>query len=257
MSDADTLLEAVESMQNLLVSYATGGAKQESQFKGLRETLIESRVSDKLPRFVRACRDLSQFWAFIKKQSDSWQGRREFLWEAFRPALEYLEGQRSTPAEDSVRVTLARLDAGHVHQLWEKALSRRNDDPEGAITAARTLFESVCKCILDDVNVPYDQHAELPQLYRLTADNLHLSPDLQNAQVFKQVFGGCQTIVGGLAAIRNKFSDSHGTGKERVRPSPWHAELAVNLAGTMAIFLIACWESTTAERRALEGLDGS
>ncbi len=62
-------------------------------------------------------------------------------------------------------------------------------------------------------------------------------------QVFRQVLGGCQTIVGGLAGVRNKLSDSHGQGKRPIRPSSRHAELAVNLAGAMVTFLVATWQA--------------
>lgn len=49
-------------------------------------------------------------------------------------------------------------------------------------------------------------------------------------------------MVEGLGALRNKISDAHGQGKLNVKPSSRHAELAVNLAGTMAVFLFSTWE---------------
>jgi hypothetical protein len=57
--------------------------------------------------------------------------------------------------------------------------------------------------------------------------------------------GGCTSVVEGLGALRNKVGDAHGQGKRPVRVSPRHAHLAVNLAGTMATFLI----ETRATRR--------
>ena len=39
----------------------------------------------------------------------------------------------------------------------------RQDDPEGAITAARTLLETVCKHILDETEVDYSKD-DLPTL---------------------------------------------------------------------------------------------
>jgi Abortive infection C-terminus len=41
--------------------------------------------------------------------------------------------------------------------------------------------------------------------------------------------------------MRNKLSDAHGRGRRPVRPGARHAALAVNLAGTMATFLIETW----------------
>jgi hypothetical protein len=36
--------------------------------------------------------------------------------------------------------------------------------------------------------------------------------------------------------------DAHGQGRNPIRPTPRHAELAVNLAGTMAAFLVSTWK---------------
>jgi hypothetical protein len=44
-----------------------------------------------------------------------------------------------------------------------------------------------------------------------------------------------------LAAIRNRVGDAHGQGRRPVKPKSRHAELAVNLAGTMASFLVSTW----------------
>jgi len=44
-------------------------------------------------------------------------------------------------------------------------LERRATDPEGAITAARTLLETVCKHILDEKGEPYEDGIPLPKLY--------------------------------------------------------------------------------------------
>jgi hypothetical protein len=60
--------------------------------------------------------------------------------------------------------------------------------------------------------------------------------------IFKQILGGCTSVVEGLGALRNRLSDSHGKGLKRVKPDTRHAELAVNLAGSMATFLVETWE---------------
>ena len=58
-------------------------------------------------------------------------------------------------------------------------------------------------------------------------------------KVFRQVLGGCTAVVEGLGSLRNKLGDAHGKGRLPVKPAPRHAELAVNLAGAMATFLVA------------------
>lgn len=51
------------------------------------------------------------------------------------------------------------------------------------------------------------------------------------------------TIVNGLGSLRNKISDAHGQGRAPIRPAVRHAQLAVNLAGSVASFLVETWES--------------
>jgi hypothetical protein len=103
-------------------------------------------------------------------------------------------------------------------------------------------LESVCKIILDRLEIPHENDVDLPGLYRLVASQLVLAPSQQTENVFKQILGGCQTVVEGVGAIRNKLGDAHGQGASPVRPSSHYAELAVNLAGAMATFLVETWK---------------
>jgi hypothetical protein len=140
------------------------------------------------------------------------------------------------------------FNPGDIHQRWQEALSRRLSDPRAAITSARTLLEDTCKWILDEAGVEFKDEDDLPILYRHLAKLLKLAPDGHTEQIFKQILGSCQSIVESLGAIRNKLSDAHSQGPKRAKPHPRHAELAVNLAGTMATFLIATWEARQAEQ---------
>src|SRR5262249_26756846 len=138
---------------------------------------------------------------------------------------------------------LNKIDSAHIQLAWSKALDRRTTDPEGAITAARTLLESTCKHILDGEGVSYDDKADLPKLYSIVALQLNLAPSQHTEQVFRQILGGCHSVVEGLGSMRNRLGDAHGIGKSGVRPASRHAELAVNLAGTVATFLLHTWEA--------------
>lgn len=106
-------------------------------------------------------------------------------------------------------------------------------------------METVCKHILDDLGGTYGEGIELPALYNAAASKLNLAPSQHTEQVFKQILGGCATVVNGLAGVRNKLSDAHGKGKLAARPAARHAELAVNLACAMTAFLIGTWADRT------------
>jgi Abortive infection C-terminus len=234
------LLEVASAAENLLVSRATGGEESEARYRALRERLIRETDDQKLPSFVRTCRNLGQFWGFIKKWQ-TYAERREIIWDAFRPLVEALE-EGGRPADEAIAESLTSLDAEHVSRAWGKALERRTADPEGAITSARTLLESVCKLILDDLGVTYSDD-DLPKLYRKVVGALGLAPSDYTEDAFRQILGGCSSVVIGITTLRNRLSDSHGQGKLPVRPAPRHADLAVNLAGAMATFLVQTWQA--------------
>jgi len=109
-----------------------------------RELLALPDIAAVLPEFVHRYRTPAQYWQFIKRKFPSYAERRDFIWSGFQTALDFAERKRGTPAGGTVKEGLANLDATHIQELWAKALARRSDDPEGAITAARTLLESVC-----------------------------------------------------------------------------------------------------------------
>lgn len=84
------VLENIEALQNVLLASVTGGARSEGDYRRIREDLFSvPGLREVLPRFVRTCSDLSQFWHLIKAQNNmgSYAERREYIWNAFRPLL--------------------------------------------------------------------------------------------------------------------------------------------------------------------------
>ncbi len=239
----ETNLERAIRLQNGLIGWATNG-EFEGGLKAYGELrtafLADPVLAAKAPQFLRRCRDLNQFWEFIKNEYSSYRERREFLWEAFRPLLDHLDTVERSPSDEAISASLEGFKAEAVHAAWQKALMRRSSDPEGAITAARTLVESICKHILDDVGIAYGD-ADLPKLWALTAQQLNLLPAQHDHEAFKRILGNCQAVIDGIATIRNRVGDAHGQGRRPVAAKPRHAELAVNLAGTMASFIVATW----------------
>ncbi len=245
MQELETDYERAVCLQNILIARATGETPSTGDYQLLRQILMEKAALKQLmPSFVRTNRDLNQFWQFIKYEFEKYQQRRDYIYKEFQPLLDMLEGKNQAPADTSISEALKSFDEAGVHAAWEKALDRRVDDPDGAITAARTLLETVCKHILDLQKVAYNsKKIEIHELYKLVAKELNLSPDQHNEAVFKQILGGCSAIISGLGTLRNRLGDAHGQGKVSAKPSPRHAELAVNLAGSMAIFLVSTWQS--------------
>ncbi|MCW1149144.1 abortive infection family protein [Flavobacterium lacisediminis] len=225
--------ELAQYFQDHLIMRATGDNFDKDTFAKCRLKLLDNKsISHLLPKWLNNNRTIDQFWTFIKARYSTYQERREFIWSEFNDLLSHLETGNISPLNEIIV-----FDEIHIHELWQKAIERKGSDPEGAITAARTLIESVLKHILDDQSIIYNDGADLPVLYKEVAKSLNLAPELHNEGIFKQILGGVNSVVTGLGALRNKLGDAHGKGKTNIKPSIRHSELAVNLAGSMAIFL--------------------
>jgi hypothetical protein len=209
----DTPYERARMLENMLVAKAAGDhGTRDSLYTQLRQEFMnDPEMKALLPRFVRTCRDLGHFWSYAKKVSPQWEPRRQHVREAFIPLLEHLEGKNQAPPDAVVSDTLASFDADGVHAVWQKALARRSTDPDGAITIARTLLETVCKRVLDEAGPPgYANDLDLPKLYKMAAERLHIAPSQHAEDAFKRILGGCTNVVEGLGTLRNKIGDAHG-----------------------------------------------
>lgn len=236
------LIISTESLLHIMIARATGEMPKDTDYAKLRADLLNSSFSSLLPRSVHTCRSLDQFWGMIKTKFPKYQERRSFLYQEFQPLLDRLELESASPADDLISGSVRTVDGAFIHEAWRKALDRRSNDPEGAITMARSLLESVCKHILDGVNVNYGDAPDLNKLYSLAAEQLNLAPSQHSDRDLKRILGGCTSVVEGLGGLRNRLGDSHGKGQRWLKPAARHAELAVNLAGAMATFLLTTWQ---------------
>jgi Abortive infection C-terminus len=240
MSENGGSLARLLELKELLLAQVQHGNGDQGRYAALRgELLSDGRLYQLLPSFLKQDTTLLE----VRRRSQQlggWAPRRAFIAEAFAPVIEYLQQPPLTPAEEVVHGTLSTIDSAHVRLAWQKAIDRRRIDPDGAITIARTLVEAVCKHVLG--TGAYENAWDLPRLYKETARRLRLDPDRHADESLKQLLRGCGTAVDGLAAVRNKLGDAHGKGPDDPIPERLHAELVVNLAGTMAGFLIAVWE---------------
>lgn len=235
--------ERAEHLQAIAISVATSGDIPAGDYSTLRKYFIESKDHQELlPRFIRTSRTVEQFWQFIKYKFPTYAERRDYIWNEFQPLMDFIEGRNIAPADKDITDTLKSFSEDGVHSVWTKALERKHSDPDGAITSARTLLETVCKHILDDMGIQYnDKNIEMSELYRTVSKELNLSSEQHTETVFKQILGGCSSVVNGLGTLRNRLGDAHGKNRSASKPAPRHAELAVNLAGSMSLFLISTW----------------
>jgi len=231
--------QLVEYFKEKLVDYSTGGKFDDKEnlndfiYKKIRIILIkDTEFNNKIPNWLKSNRNLDEYWHFIKNKFIHYAERREFLKNEFDELLNYLEIRTNSPMDETII-----FNEPYIQSIWQKAIERKINDPEGAITMARTLLESVLKYILDEQNIEYNENAELYDLYKEVSKSLKLAPEQHQEKIFKQILGNANGIISGLGSLRNKLGDAHGKGRQNIKPQERHSELAVNLGGTMAIFL--------------------
>lgn len=215
---------------------------KETHSQLLRDPVARSAAGNVLTR----CRTPELLWSHLRSVATgpgSWDLRRKAAHALIDPVLDALHANAEVPIDELFIETAERLNSSSVNEAWARALARRQADPGGAITIARTLLESTLKTILDDRKVSYKESDDLPALYRAVSNHLGLAPGGYSEEAFKQILGGAHSVVAGLGALRNKAGDAHGSGRKNYRPSARHAALAVNLAGSTALFLIETHEA--------------
>ena len=94
----------LQRLQDLLTNWATGGwnnDEEEQEYALTRAELFElPGMKDAVPDSVRRCRTRKDFWGYIKTEHElpTYQSRRKFISDTFRPLLDHLEDVQ--PAED-------------------------------------------------------------------------------------------------------------------------------------------------------------
>lgn len=139
------------------------------------------------------------------------------------------------------------LDTPGVYGIWQKALERRHTDPESAISSARSLLEKVCRLVLDERGIAYSAALDLPVLMKMTVEQLKLAPTGAPEMAFKRMLGSAAAVVDELCSMRNKIGDARSEGERPAKLSARHAQVAANIAGMAAIFVIETWEARVEE----------
>lgn len=232
--------ERLKLVVEILKQRATGGISYDADYEGLRNYFRKKEYKELIPDIFIKNRTLDVFWNDIRDKFPTYRERRAYIDSEFSKILDILEESKNIIIDIS-DVNVGAVNSAYVNTTWEKAVLRIEKDPEGAITSSRTLLETVLKCLAENLEITIDK-SDLTKMYKEVSKKLNLSPDQHSEQVFKKILQGCVSSVDGLASLRNSYGDCHGKGQKCYTPSKRHARLAVNLAGSMAMFLIDTYE---------------
>lgn len=147
-----------------------------------------------------------------------------------------------TPAVTAAKVTLGGTDPGYLFQQITRMEAAVGNDPSLAIGTAKELVETCCKTILESRGIGFSRSADIPELIKLTAKALELTPDdipdkAKAVDTIKRLLSNLATIAQGIAELRNHYGTGHGKIAGHKGLGPRHAKLAVGAASTLAVFL--------------------
>ena len=130
-----------------------------------------------------------------------------------------------------------------IRQQVEAIEEAVHDRPAMVFDLAKALVETICKTILDELGVGYDNNFDAPKLLRETLIQLRLFPsghespsDLTDS--IKKTVNGLMTTVQGLCDLRTREGmASHGREAFSSNLEPVQALLAASAADTVVGFL--------------------
>lgn len=159
----------------------------------------------------------------------------------------------ATPGLAAARAALGASDPGYVSRQITRMEAAVADDPGLAIGTAKELVESCCKTILDARGVAYPRAADIPELVKLTAKELDLTPaDIPErakaGDTIKRLLSNLASITHGVAELRNHYGTGHGKAAGARGLQSRHARLAVGAASTLAVFLAETHGERAGER---------
>lgn len=135
------------------------------------------------------------------------------------------------------------IDRRYISNLCERALQAiETDDFDSAVTKSRTLLEEVfCYVIERKGQTPADK-GDIKGLYNEVKKLYNMHQDKDADRRINMLLSGLEKILSAITEMRNKNSDSHGVGANRINIAEHHARLCVNAAVTMADFILAVSE---------------
>lgn len=90
-------LELAEYIQNIIIGKATGGDFDNTNYKMIRSKFLSDiKLKYFIPDYIKKCRDVEQFWQFIKAKYNGdgcYTKRKNYIYETFQDLLDHLEAE--------------------------------------------------------------------------------------------------------------------------------------------------------------------
>ena len=132
------------------------------------------------------------------------------------------------------------IDREYIKSISNRAMQdveQRNFD--SAITKSRTLLEETFCYVIEKKGETPSDSGDMMKLYRQVRELYNMHTDGNTDRRINTLLSGLNSIVSAISEMRNKDSDAHGVGSNRIAIDEHHARLFVNSAMTMADFILS------------------
>ena len=145
-----------------------------------------------------------------------------------------------TPIDTEI---INKIDVSYIQFMSTRAFEDiRNEYFDSAITKARTLLEEVFCYGIEKKNKLPNKNGDIGKLYKQVRDLYNMNTNKNIDRRVNTLLSGLNSIVSSIAEMRNKASDSHGLGSNRIYLDKFSASLFVNSAVIMSEFMLSIYE---------------
>lgn len=132
------------------------------------------------------------------------------------------------------------IDREYIKSISNRAMQDvEQGNFDSAITKSRTLLEETFCYVIEKKGETPSDNGDMMKLYNQVRALYNMHTDSNTGRRINTLLSGLNKIVSAIAEMRNKDSDAHGVGANRIAIGEHHARLFVNSAMTMADFILS------------------
>lgn len=132
------------------------------------------------------------------------------------------------------------IDREYIKSISNRAMQDvEQQNFDSAITKSRTLLEETFCYVIEKKGETPSDSGDMMKLYKQVRELYNMHTDGNTDRRINTLLSGLNSIVSAISEMRNKDSDAHGVGANRIAIDEHHARLFVNSAMTMADFILS------------------
>lgn len=132
------------------------------------------------------------------------------------------------------------IDREYIKSISSRAMQDvEQQNYDSAITKSRTLLEETFYYVIEKKGETPSDSGDIAKLHKQVRTLYNMHTDANADKRINTLLSGLNSIVSAIAEMRNKDSDAHGVGANRIAIDEHHARLFVNSSMTMADFILS------------------